>query len=640
MDSRDPGPKINVLLVDDRPENLLALEAILEHQDINLVRASSGEDALVQVMRNDFAVILMDVMMPEMSGFETVEWIKQRAKSQHTPIIFLTAIGTGEQDARQGYSLGAVDYLTKPLDADILKAKVGVFIDLYRQAEQIRQQAAMLDETYDAIMARDFRTGQITFWNGGAERMYGWSKSEILGQPLHQRLQTVFPCPLAEIEQLLLVAGHWEGELEHRRRDGAQVKVESRWSLLRNEAGQPRTVVIISKDLTVQKHAQEVAEGRSRALDTQRQFLQRIIDNAPAGIAYLDRHLIYQWINPTQARFFGIPAEQILGRSILEVLGPDTEQQIGPLLHRCIEQGEPSFGKAFPFTFQVDDHQVQSYWDFTFQPMRGTDGQVDGVLALALEVSDRVEKERLQHDQFERLQEVDKMKDQFLSVVSHELRTPLNFIMGFGSLMEDEVAGPLTEQQHQYVAKMLHGADRMLILVNDLLDFAKIQAGGLDLKPVPTPYEPIVQEVLDTMDPMLSDKEIRVTLDIQVPGLPCLDGMRVVQVLSNLVSNAIKFSPRGSTIALRAFLRDQELVSEVSDQGIGISPEDQARLFQPFHQVDSSYTRKTGGTGLGLAIVKAIVECHGGHMELESTPGQGSVFRFFLPARTSICQEG
>src|SRR4028118_1641405 len=137
------GP-VNILLVDDRPENLLALEAILETLGQNLVRAHSGHEALKHLLRDDFAVILLDVQMPGIDGFETAALIKERDRTRHIPIIFVTAISKDERYVFQGYSAGAVDYFSKPFNPDILKSKVSVFVELFKKSEQVKQQANLL----------------------------------------------------------------------------------------------------------------------------------------------------------------------------------------------------------------------------------------------------------------------------------------------------------------------------------------------------------------------------------------------------------------------------------------------------------------------------------------------------------------
>jgi PAS domain S-box-containing protein len=237
--------------------------------------------------------------------------------------------------------------------------------------------------------------------------------------------------------------------------------------------------------------------------------------------------------------------------------------------------------------------------------------------------------EELRHTNAQ-LREADRYKDEFVSVISHELRTPLNFITGFASTLEDEVQGPLNDAQREAVGKILTGSERMLLLVDDLLDFARMQAGTFHLSPEPTDYRPLVNEVAATMRLLADRKDLRLAIEVDGEFRPNVDGHRIIQVLSNLVSNAIKFTDAG-TITVRVEAQGGTLLTSVRDTGCGIAESDLPRLFQRFSQLDMSATRKVGGTGLGLAISKAIVEAHGGTIGVESAPGAGSTFSFTLP---------
>ncbi len=242
------------------------------------------------------------------------------------------------------------------------------------------------------------------------------------------------------------------------------------------------------------------------------------------------------------------------------------------------------------------------------------------------------EKVYAQNNQIKALREAYAIKDQFLSIVSHELRTPLNSINGFGSILEDEIAGPLNQQQHEYLRKMLRGADLLNFLVNNLLDLTQILAGEFTITPSEMNLREVAAGVIDDLKSKAASKGL--TLRFEGPDdLPPVlaDEIRVVQVLSNLVDNAIKFTPEGGKIWVRACAIGAFLRIEVEDTGVGIVPEDIPKLFKRFSQLDMSATRKAGGTGLGLSISKAIIEAHGGEIGVESTPGKGSTFWFTLP---------
>lgn len=246
-------------------------------------------------------------------------------------------------------------------------------------------------------------------------------------------------------------------------------------------------------------------------------------------------------------------------------------------------------------------------------------------------ISERVERERLQADRISRLEEAERYKDEFLSVMSHELRTPLNFIMGFASTLEDEVQGPLNSAQLQAVSKILIGSERMLRLVEDLLEVATIQAGELALRLEATPYEQLIIDVLATLAPLAAKKDLQITTAFDIHCLLVLDPSRIAQVLTNLVGNAIKFTSPGGCITVRTRQTQGQIVTEISDTGRGIALEDREKLFKRFSQIDMSKTRSVGGSGLGLAIAKGLVEAHGGHIEVVSKLGEGSTFSFMLP---------
>jgi signal transduction histidine kinase len=225
----------------------------------------------------------------------------------------------------------------------------------------------------------------------------------------------------------------------------------------------------------------------------------------------------------------------------------------------------------------------------------------------------------------------DHFKDQFLSVISHELRTPLNFIVGFASFLDDEAAGQLNEQQHGYIRKILEGADRLAFYVNNLLEMSRLQTGKFKLHAEPTPYAAVIEEVLETLHAVSVQQETTLTVDVRVPAEVSIDRQRISLVVANLVDNAIKFTPPGGKVGIKAFMEGATLVTEVSDNGPGIAPEAIPEIFKTFQQLDMSATRQVGGMGLGLSVSKALVEAHGGTIGVQSELGKGSTFRFELP---------
>jgi signal transduction histidine kinase len=366
-------------------------------------------------------------------------------------------------------------------------------------------------------------------------------------------------------------------------------------------------------------------------LDRQKSFGARLIHHVPAGIAFLDRDLLLRWINPHLMDALGPMATWYLDRHLFDI-APQARAFLEPVLDKMLVSGEPF--EATGLRLDAPQEARPRYWDLSLVPLLGRRGAIEGVLVFAVEVTTREENDELQRAQIAHLQELDRYKDEFLSVISHELRTPLNFIMGFASLMQEELAGPIPPAYKRHLDRILEGADRMLDLVSDLLDVAKLRAGKFDLAPAETAYVALLDDVAETMRPLAASRQLAIEVEADVPETLFIDGRRITQVLSNLVGNAVKFSEHGR-IVVRARLDGDAILTEVTDPGLGIAPEQLARLFTPFEQLDMSSTRAAGGTGLGLTIVKALVEAHGGTVGVRSAPGAGSTFWFTLPLKRS-----
>ncbi|MBM3269446.1 MAG: PAS domain-containing protein [Candidatus Sericytochromatia bacterium] len=238
------------------------------------------------------------------------------------------------------------------------------------------------------------------------------------------------------------------------------------------------------------------------------------------------------------------------------------------------------------------------------------------------------------------LEELDRLKDDFLSVVSHELRTPLNFIMGFASVLDARVAGPLGDRQAESVTRILEGAFRMLRLVDNLLGVGRMQAGTLDLLLGPVDIAQVVEELRPNLQPFAASKGISLEFAATGPLLVHGDAQRLFQVMANLVENAIKATDAGGSVKLEAMRDGGGIRVTCRDTGCGIAPEDQGKLFQRFRQLDLKASRQAGGVGLGLSIAKNLVEAHGGEIGVESEVGVGSMFWFTLPGRDPAAREG
>jgi len=232
----------------------------------------------------------------------------------------------------------------------------------------------------------------------------------------------------------------------------------------------------------------------------------------------------------------------------------------------------------------------------------------------------------------QQLVEANRMKDAFLANMSHELRTPLTGILGMADLLSHQVLGPLTPKQAKSLQTLRESGQHLLTLINDILDLSKVEAGKLELRPEWVEVAATAQQLLSMVKSMAEEKQIRLSLKVEPFDLKIwADPRSFKQMLVNLLSNAIKFTPQDGLVCLETQVKDNCIAVTIADTGIGIADADLAKLFQPFVQIDSGLSRKYAGTGLGLTLVKNLIEAHGGYIQVESMPGQGSAFSLYFP---------
>jgi PAS domain S-box-containing protein len=542
-----PTEQVDILIVDDRPENLLALEAILEPLHQRLVRASSGEEALRRLLEREFALILLDVQMPGMNGFETARLIKSRERTKYIPIIFLTAISKEEAYVFEGYSVGAVDYLFKPFQPEILRSKVAAFVDLYVRQRNVAAKEALVRESerremelrhmrelwesqarfrevvtsaLDSIILFD-DSAKITLFNSAAERMFCCASADAVGSSIAR----FFPDGENAVEQLRSFAEGRDGDaasqgspagsvrsLSARRANGEAFPIEVSVSLLASQ--QEKTYTLIVRDVSERVRHEEMLRQQAASLASTMSELKALNDE----------------LNERQ---------QDLERAMTA-------------------------------------------------------------------------------------------RSRFYASMSHELRTPINAVLGYSTLLLENIYGPLNDKQREGIERTHKAAKHLLELVNDVLDLSKIEAGKIDLRLQPVSFPSLIEDLFVTVRPLAD--QYGSTLRIEHTGESIRivsDPRRVRQILLNLLSNAIKFG-RGKPIRVVLMRREDNGVTvEVIDEGEGIAPEDQDRIFQEFVQLGK--TQLTEGTGLGLPISRRLAELLRGSLTVQSDPGRGSTFRLSLP---------
>ena len=344
------------------------------------------------------------------------------------------------------------------------------------------------------------------------------------------------------------------------------------------------------------------------ALSYEKYRLETILASMGEGVVVTDMDYNVLLANTAAETLLGFQRQDAIGKNG-DLILPLKEAELEPIL------ASASVTKPTPPLVKKFREKVLS---ILINPIRDERGQLFGAVSLLRDITEQAA--------------IEEMKTEFISVVSHELRTPLTPIKGYIDLILEGDAGKITAEQASYLNIVQSNTDRLVALVNDLLDISRIEAGRIDLEVMPVDIEAVVQEVVAFHHKQIENQGLKVLVNLpsKLPWVKA-DRGRLTQVLNNLITNAYKYTPAGGTITVSAFPNVEFLEVVVADTGVGISREDQKKLFTRFFRVDSPATREASGTGLGLAIVKSIVEKLEGEIWAESQLGKGSAFHFTLP---------
>jgi two-component system, sensor histidine kinase and response regulator len=509
---------------------------------------------------------------------------------------------------------------------------VGAMLDLttHRQAEEaLRQAMATLDAAMDGTFIFTPDTLRFIYVNEGAVRQLGYSREELLRMsPVDIEVEFDKPQLRAKIEPLVRGVTHvLNFETVHRRKDGIDVPVEVNLQCVATgQAQQPRMIAII-RDITARKQAEETLRLNEERF--------RLIARAANDVLW-DRDLTTKhiWWSDGLRHTFGYdsaPIEQGID-SWTSRVHPDDYPGVQTDVQRVIDSGEEAWSGEY--RFRHADGSYRYVLDRAYV-VRNTAGLAVRMVGSMLDLTVRKQTEDVLHQAMAQVEAATQAKAAFLAMMSHEIRTPMNGVIGITGLLLDT---ELTQEQREYADTVRRSGEHLLELLNDILDFSKLEAGKVNLEIIDFDLRVLMEDVGMLLAERAQAKGLELGLLVRadVPVSLRGDPGRLRQVLTNLVGNAVKFTEHGEVVirvGLNGSAEDERagLVSlrfEVSDTGIGMTPAQCAKLFQPFSQGDSSTTRKYGGTGLGLAICKQLVELMQGTIDVESTPGQGSCFRF------------
>lgn len=352
-----------------------------------------------------------------------------------------------------------------------------------------------------------------------------------------------------------------------------------------------------------------------------KEFLLSIIGNAPYGIISIDLYGNITIINQQALTLLGKKEKpgEVINRKIIEFLKECPE--LGKNIVECLKRGR----KPFDILETKVDHQYLSFRGRII---------LDGLIIVIEDVTNFVKSKNKIKEQVEKLEALDILKSQFLTITSHELKTPLTPIKAQTELLLGEERGKITEEQRISLDMVLRNIKRLDILLSDILDIARMKAGKLKLEMKKENLSDCIKEII-TNTKLLAERK-KITIETRMAELPkfVFDAGRIKQVLHNLLDNAIKFTGINGKIMIEAKKQKNEVLVQVKDTGIGISKNDAKTLFKEFGQLDTSLKRKQSGAGLGLFICKMIVEQHGGKIWVESKLGKGSTFYFTLPLKS------
>ena len=594
-----------ILLVDDDPKTLVAMEAMLGELGSSLVAVHSGREALLKLLSQDFALILLDVQMPDMDGFETAELIRSRDKTRHTPIIFLTAFSQNDRAMWRGYALGAVDFLFKPIIPEMLRSKVSVFVELNRKTQEVRRQAQLIREAEAREHARRL-----------AEERQRWEADNLRAQMEQQR--AVSEAMAKKADELARAVAERDSAAE------ALVQSNARLALLSDTANRlligQRPHELLHElflrltshlDLDLYGYRALGDDGESLMLtaysgispaEAERHFVVRVGEGLTGLVAASRRRLVVDDAN--------LPAES----------APASVRELG-------------MGACACFPLLADERLIGTLAFGTRRRRQFTAEELAVMQMVSDQVSIAIERERLLTELQARnaaLADADRRKDEFLAMLAHELRNPLAPIVNALHVIGVEATKESVKRGHQTMDRQVR---HLIRLVDDLLDVSRITQGKIELRREHTQLQTVIEQAVQISRPLINAREHTLVLDVAGESLPVyIDVTRMTQVVSNLLNNAAKYTNRGGVITLSALRGEDEVVLRIRDTGIGLRPEMLPRVFELFVQADHAADRAAGGLGIGLTLVKRLVHMHGGEVIAASDGlGKGSEFIVTVP---------
>ena len=671
---------IKVLLVEDSAVDRRIVERLLARcpQAVEFAVESAGSlSAAAECLGSrEYDIMLLDLKLPDSRGIETVRSVS--AAHPRLPIVVLTGCDD-EETGLLAIRNGAIDYLVKGPSLGNLLVRTILYAlerqkekklildtnrrlqetsqELFMAKKKVEEEAKALEEAHaklelrvkertaelskanehlkkeiterkraeerleasegnlrkvivgspDSILIVD-KNGIVCFVNPAAEYLFDREREEFLGETFG------FPMVVGETTEI---------ELIHRGAEEAVAEmrvVETEW--------ESKTAYLVSiRDITEHKRTEEKIKHAAKEWRT-------TFDSITDMISIHDGNFKITRVNRALANTFKIEPKELIGKTCYEVFH-DAKEPCPNCPHiQTLKTKEPA-------TLEFFEPRLGIHLGISTSPVFDENGEITSSVHIAKNITERKKAEERLRKANEKLKEYNQLKDEFISTASHELRTPLSIIMGAIRLILDEIPGKIVEEQRDVLATAMENVQRLSRIVDSLLSISRIESGKLDLQKTVVNICELIKSTVSDYKDLAQEKAL--SLDCEVPEHSvdiCLDPDKTKEVLINLISNSVKFTPEGGWVKVICTKQDGKVLVSVQDSGVGIAKEDIPKLFDKFTQ----FGRKAGpgekGTGLGLAIAKKLVEMHGGKIEVESKVNKGTTFTIFLPLTTETKAEG
>ncbi len=552
-------------------------------------------------------------LMAGSEGHLAFETVLVNAAGDARAMLFSTAVLTAYNKERTGL-IGVLTDITNSRNTEA----------------ELRKLSLVASRTNNAVVITD-ASGHIEWVNDAFTRLSGIPASEATGRKPGQMLQgpDTDPATVERIRRHLAAREGFQVELVNYSRDGRRYWVAIDVQPIRGEDGNVQQFIAVQSDVTERRMREEAL----RASEAKARQLAQVVDQASEAILVkdVDDRLI-AW-NRGAERLYGFTEAEVLGRTsqeVLRVVEASGEQATAIARVRTGRDERTSVNRILRKDGTTIDIEL------SLSPLFDPEGRHIGQIGVARDISDRLRYEAQIEAAKDAAEAANQAKSAFLANMSHEIRTPMNAIIGMTELALDTV---LDAEQHDYLTSVRHSAENLLHIINDVLDYSKIEAGRVQVESIGFSLRAVLSDHIKSLVPTARERSLQLVLDVApaVPDAVVGDPLRIGQVLLNLVGNALKFTEKGEVVVsadVDGDITDGQPVQirfSVRDTGIGISPEKQKEIFEAFTQADSSTTRRYGGTGLGLSISRKLVSLMGGELTVQSVPGHGSTFSFDVP---------